>query len=50
MSWAAASKLGAALRSVLWGMFVPRGPLSVSPARREMVLRLWQSRALRKVK
>lgn len=31
-------------------MFVPRGPLSVSPVRREMVLRLWQSRALRKVK
>ena len=50
MSWAAASKLGAALRSVLWGIFVPRSPILVSPTRRELVLRLWQSQALQKVK
>jgi hypothetical protein len=50
MSLGRARRLGAALRSALWGMFVPRSPLLVSVSRREMVLRLWQSRALQKVK
>lgn len=43
-------KLASALCMALYWIFVPNTTIPVATPRRELVLRLWQSRALQKVK